>query len=128
MPDSMPESELRAEAEEAARNAGTDIYYISEDTRVSFKNGITVEAIVPDERTRMSDDENDTSLLLNISYGDINCLFTGDMTALAENSLLLKNRAPQAEILKVAHHGLSLIHISTSRFCRPKGNRQAPVC
>lgn len=105
MPDSMPESELRAEAEEAARKAGTDIYYISEDTRVNFKSGITVEIIVPDERTKMSDDENDTSLLMNVSYGDVNCLFTGDMTKFGENSLLLKNRAPQAEILKVAHHG-----------------------
>lgn len=105
VPDSMPESEFRLELEEAAREADTDIYYISEDTRIKFDSGLTADITVPDERTKLSDDENDTSLLINVSYGDVNCLFTGDMTSFAESSLLLKNKVPQAEILKVAHHG-----------------------
>ena len=105
MPGGDPDNELRIEAENAAAENGTKIYYITEDTRIRFDSGLTAEIIVPDERTRMSDDENDTSLLINVIYGDINCLFTGDMTTLAENSLLMKDRVPEAEILKVAHHG-----------------------
>ena len=53
----------------------------------------------------MSKDENDTSLLINVSYGEFNCLFTGDMTKTAEKNLVRKNKVPRAEVLKVSHHG-----------------------
>ena len=107
VPDSLDGSQYRIELEEAAEKAGTDIYYITEDTRVKFDGGLIADITVPDERTRMSDDENDTSLLINVTFGETGCLFTGDMTDFAEKSLLLKRKVPQAEILKVAHHGSS---------------------
>ena len=107
LPDSLEDSDLRKEAEQAAKEAGTEIYYLSGDTRLNFKNGLVVDVYTPDERTRMSEQENDTSLLLNVRYGESNCLFTGDMTGFSEHSLLLKNRVPQADVLKVAHHGSS---------------------
>ena len=105
MPDIEPDNEIRREAEMVAKENGTKIHYISEDIRLNFDSGMVIEVIVPDERTKMSDDENDTSLLMNVIYGDMNCLFTGDMTKFSENSLLMKNKVPTAEILKVAHHG-----------------------
>lgn len=105
MPDIEPDNEIRREAELLAKEKGTKIHYISEDIRLNFDSGMVIEVTVPDERTKMSDDENDTSLLLNVIYGNMNCLFTGDMTKFAENSLLMKNKVPTAEILKVAHHG-----------------------
>lgn len=112
IPDTMSDCEIRLEAEKAAYEAGTKVYYISQDTRVVFDNGLIAEIFVPDERTMMSDDENDTSLVINVMYGDVNCLFTGDMTMLGETSMLIKDKVPEAEILKVAHHGSAT---STSR-------------
>ena len=43
--------------------------------------------------------------MINLSYGEFNCLFTGDMTALEEKSMISRNLVPKAEVLKVGHHG-----------------------
>ena len=44
-------------------------------------------------------------MLINVSYGDFNCLFTGDMTTFAEKNFLEKGKVPKADVLKVSHHG-----------------------
>jgi competence protein ComEC len=53
----------------------------------------------------VSEDENDTSLLYNVEYGDFNCLFTGDMTDFAERNLVADGKAIDCDVLKIAHHG-----------------------
>ncbi|MCC8169881.1 MAG: DNA internalization-related competence protein ComEC/Rec2, partial [Oscillospiraceae bacterium] len=106
MPDVMPENKYRKAIEEAAAANNTKIYYISEDTRVLFDNGLTVSITVPTAKTALiSDDENDTSLLYNVEYGEFSCLFTGDMSSFAERNLAAENKAFDCDVLKVAHHG-----------------------
>lgn len=104
MPDSLPDNEYRIEAENAAKERSTEIKYISDNTKVTFGD-LTLDIKAPDDNMLASGDENDTSLVIDVKYGDVNCLFTGDMTKYYENNLLNKNEVPQAEILKVAHHG-----------------------
>ncbi len=46
-------------------------------------------------------DLNDTSVILELSYGDFQALLTGDISSLVDNKLSLED----VEVLKVAHHG-----------------------
>ncbi|MCL0077212.1 MBL fold metallo-hydrolase [Dehalococcoidia bacterium] len=51
------------------------------------------------------DDINENSIVLRLSYGDIDFLFTGDAEGKAETSILDFVAELQAEIFKVGHHG-----------------------
>lgn len=105
MPSTLPDNEWRKALESAANENGTKIHYISESCDVIFDNGLRVEITAPDDYTLLSTDENDTSLLMNVSFGEFNCLFTGDMTSFEEGMILARGLAPEADVLKVAHHG-----------------------
>lgn len=48
---------------------------------------------------------NDNSIVLNLTYGAVDFLFTGDAEEGAEASMLEAGKVPSAEILKVGHHG-----------------------
>lgn len=123
MPDVMPDSEIRRKIETAAHEHNTKVHYISETSRVIFDNGLIVTAEVPAPKTRLiSKEENDTSLLYNVKYGDFSCVFTGDMTAFAEKNLLSEGKAAQCDVLKVAHHG------SDTSTCREWIDALDPDC
>ena len=54
------------------------------------------------------DETNDTSIVLKVSYGDSDFLFTGDMEVTAENDMIDhwgENFDWEVEVLKVGHHG-----------------------
>lgn len=50
---------------------------------------------------------NDDSLVMRLTYGDTNFLFTGDMTAKAEKELMEDGENVKCDVLKVGHHGSS---------------------
>lgn len=50
---------------------------------------------------------NDDSLVMRLTYGDTNFLFTGDMTADAEKELIEDGENIKCDVLKVGHHGSS---------------------
>jgi len=50
---------------------------------------------------------NNNSLVLSLSYGQVDFLFTGDAEQEAEASMLADGVVPDVEILKVGHHGSS---------------------
>jgi len=50
-------------------------------------------------------DVNNNSIVLRISYGSVDFLFTGDIESDAEAAILLRGSTLEAEILKGAHHG-----------------------
>ena len=50
------------------------------------------------------DDTNNNSVVLRLSYGNVDFLFTGDAEREAEDSILESGLPVQAEILKVGHH------------------------
>lgn len=56
--------------------------------------------------TNLTDrDINDDSLVLKLSYGEVDILFTGDIERRAEKRLVDSGMDLEAEILKVPHHG-----------------------
>ena len=50
-------------------------------------------------------DKNDDSLVMKITYGEIDVLFTGDIGKNAEARLIASGQDLRSEILKVPHHG-----------------------
>ena len=58
-------------------------------------------------KERLDTDLNTNSIVLKISYGTISFLFTGDAGDSAEQALLKTGYSPEAQVLKVAHHGSS---------------------
>jgi len=50
------------------------------------------------------DDTNNNSIVLRLSYGNVDFLFTGDVEKEAEASILESGLIVQADILKVGHH------------------------
>lgn len=58
-------------------------------------------------KDKVGDDLNENSIVLRISYGTVDLLFTGDAGKEAENALLKTGYPIDAEVLKVGHHGSS---------------------
>jgi competence protein ComEC len=53
----------------------------------------------------LGSDTNDNSIVLSLSYGQVDFLFTGDAQQEAEASMLAAGIVPDVDILKVGHHG-----------------------
>ena len=68
----------------------------------------TIQLLHPfdEASTNLTDrDINDDSLVLKLSYGEVDVLFTGDIERRAEKRLVESGMDLEAEILKVPHHG-----------------------
>jgi competence protein ComEC len=48
---------------------------------------------------------NDASVMLYVSFGDSTLLLTGDAETMVEKELIRKGSVPEAQVLKIAHHG-----------------------
>lgn len=105
LPDVMEGSEWRVSLETAAKEHGTKIHYISEETLLTYNNGMTIHIVPPAAKTAISDDENDTTYVYYVEYGGFKTVFTGDITAFAEKCLIDAGKAEKSDLLKVAHHG-----------------------
>lgn len=50
-------------------------------------------------------EDNDTSIVIQLNYGDNKFLFMGDATSKVEKQLLNNNKLDKIDVLKVGHHG-----------------------
>ena len=105
LPDNMEGSEWRVALENSARENGTTVHYISQETLLTYNNGMTIRIIPPSNKTGLSDDENDTSYVYYVEYNGFSATFTGDMSSFAEKNLIDDGKAGKTNLLKVAHHG-----------------------
>ena len=71
---------------------------------INLDPALRIVVLSPPEQ-RFGDDLNTNSIVLRISYGTVNFLFTGDAGGEAETALVKSGYAPDAQILKVGHHG-----------------------
>jgi len=58
-------------------------------------------------KERLGDDINTNSIVLRISYGTVNLLYTGDATTPAEDAMVKSGYPLDAQVMKVGHHGSS---------------------
>ena len=58
-------------------------------------------------KEHIGDDLNTNSIVLRISYGTVNLLYTGDATTAAEDAMEKTGYPLDAQVIKVGHHGSS---------------------
>lgn len=97
--------EYKSKLEYAAAEKGTQINYISQDTKISFDCGINIFLYAPNEAVNISDDDNDRSMLIKAEYGNTSAIYTGDLSAYAEKGYMSSGADVSADIMKVGHHG-----------------------
>lgn len=94
------------ELEQAARNAGVEIIYLSKGQQLK-EGELIIECLHP-ERAYESEEANQFSLVLSVTYGAFCALLTGDVEGEGEQMLiesLLERGIKDITVLKVAHHG-----------------------
>lgn len=92
-----------------AMNNGTRVVAIEPGDRIkSGKTGEMEEMILtcigPESGLR-TEPGNETSLVLDLTFGEFDMLLTGDVEGSGEESLIRSNLLRDYEVLKVAHHG-----------------------
>ncbi|MDO9325521.1 MAG: lamin tail domain-containing protein, partial [Methanoregula sp.] len=80
---------------------------------INLDPALRIVVLSPPEK-RLGDDLNTNSIVLRISYGTVNFLFTGDAGGEAETVMVKSGYALDAQILKVGHHGS--LHSSSPAF------------
>lgn len=97
MPDYVPENDYRKMIEDMAEEKNIEIELITKPGEIELPGKLKGEVIYFER----SDYGNDNSMVVKITYGEIDILFPGDISMYAEYKL------PQVpvEILKVPHHG-----------------------
>ncbi len=106
MPDYYENTACYRKLMEAVDFEGSDLIYSCSGDKFVIGD-ITVEIFSPGPRYK-PDDANGVSLIMKVSYGDIDAMFTGDAEVKNEE-FVLKNYPDKldCEILKVGHHGSS---------------------
>ncbi len=83
--------------------ADTEVIYAR--SGLTFKEGyFNIEVLAPFNNT---DDLNNNSVVVKLSYGDYGFLFTGDIEEEVETEILNSGFNVDVDFLKVAHHGSS---------------------
>ena len=101
--DSQTHRRLRSIAKE--RNIPYSYRYKSE---IELTADVKLHLLHPIDETSinlMDEDKNDDSLVLKLSYGEVDILFTGDIETNAETRLIKSQQDLRSEVLKVPHHG-----------------------
>jgi competence protein ComEC len=73
---------------------------------VDIDPSLRILVLSPPEK-QIGDDINTNSIVLRISYGTVNLLYTGDATTDAEEVMMKAGYPLDADVLKVGHHGSS---------------------
>jgi len=106
--------------------------------RIDLGNGVAMEVLHPPpagSATLKSLTPNDASTVLRMTYGAVSFLFTGDLEAKGELTLLHSGSPIASDVLKVSHHGaaeattadfiqavspqLAVISVGPNRFGHP---------
>jgi competence protein ComEC len=90
--------------EQAARASANrhDVRVVLARAGERFQLGrLRLRVLWPENAGSLGEDPNDNAIVLLVSYGSTDALFTAD----AESNVTLPLKPPPVEILKVAHHG-----------------------
>lgn len=106
MPDVDNRSEIFTQLTEAAEKYNVDVEYLDYGDLIKLNDGTVFNVLFPCAKFYSNTDENENndSLVIKLSYGNSDFLFTGDLEADAEKALV-KNAELNCEVLKVGHHG-----------------------
>jgi beta-lactamase superfamily II metal-dependent hydrolase len=85
----------------AVNSEGAEVHVARRGDTIQASN-LTFNVLSP---VNLDSDTNDNSIVLSLSYGQVDFLFTGDAQMAAEASMLAAGIVPDVDILKVGHHG-----------------------
>jgi beta-lactamase superfamily II metal-dependent hydrolase len=88
-------------ASSLVHNFKVNTYYTNSDFETTQVGDIYLENL----NTYNADNENDRSLVFNVSFMGKKWLFTGDASISVEHDMILKGKDLDCDILKVGHHG-----------------------
>lgn len=74
-------------------------------TAIPFDPAVKLEVLSPDESFVESDDTNDASIVIKLTYGQTSFLLTGDAESAANQAMLGHGFDVRATVLKLGHHG-----------------------
>ena len=104
LPDVEPDNLYRKQLEILAKQTGTRILYLEPGKIIQFDSGLELKVLAPDAVQRQSyEDINDTSLVIEVRFGEFRALFGGDMTAAVEERILAD--VEDCDLIKIPHHG-----------------------
>lgn len=90
---------------DAANVKGTVVKKLKRNDTFSL-SGASFKVLSPDDGLLELDDENESSIVLKMTYGNKSVLFTGDAQFEAENNMLLNCKKDlSCSVIKIAHHG-----------------------
>lgn len=110
MPNVKTRPGLHDDLANRASKKGIEIKYIAAGDKITFKDGTVFDVLFPNENiysNKGNDGEvniNNDSLVIKVSYGETDFLFTGDLESDAEKKLATAENL-DCEVLKVGHHG-----------------------
>ena len=85
---------------------------VSEATQTLITNNVMIDILNPAKLvesradfSRHFEDENNRSVVMRITYGDISFLFPGDISEAAESRLIHSHREMRSQVLFIPHHG-----------------------
>ncbi len=94
---------LFVEVEKTARDYGVSLRRLQRDDSFAF-DGVQVRVLNPQPGWQARDPaDDDESLVLRLQYGQTSALLVGDAHRRIEKYLV--DESPQADLLKVGHHG-----------------------
>lgn len=102
MPANYADDENLTRLAAAARDNGAQVFVIGPDEEVT-EGDLHIKCLQPDKNDLLSG--NAGSMILSVSFGEFDMLFTGDVEAEGEESLIKKLPEGGYDVLKVAHHG-----------------------
>ena len=87
------------------RDKGIDALQVRTGTPIPFDPSVKLEVLNPDEDAVQSDDTNNASIVIKLTYGQTSFLLTGDAESPANQAMLQHGFDVRATVLKLGHHG-----------------------
>jgi len=92
---------------EAAERRHVPIHVLAKGSGIEAGTKVRIRTLhpLPEQQKRENLDEEECSLVLQMTYGTVDFLFTGDITTGVERKLSKECDDIESEVLKVPHHG-----------------------
>jgi len=75
-------------------------------TTIPFDSAVNLEVLGPDDRfVQVQGDNNNASIVIKLTYGQVSFMFTGDAEGEEEAAILASGADLRSTVLKVGHHG-----------------------
>jgi competence protein ComEC len=93
------------------RDKNIEALKVRTGTAIPFDPSVKIEVLAPDEEAVQSDDTNDASIVIKLTYGSTSFLLTGDAEMPENKAILDHGFDVRSTVLKLGHHGS---HTSTN--------------